>query len=151
MNSFSALLDTQIGGGGGEWVRMALLLICTDTFSLEEIFRTESLPPFGIPSLYRGGDTIHATSQMACCPLHPYLVRARPKSQILRSQFALTRRFEGLRSRWRMLAEWMYFRPRSTCIKAGRPGKFMLRASRCYPTKPQFGLFWSSSVQQVST
>ena len=41
-----------------------------------------------------------------------YLVLARPKSQILRSQLALSRRLLGLRSRWRTLAEWMYFSPR---------------------------------------
>ena len=31
--------------------------------------------------------------------------RARPKSQTLRSQLALSRRFEGLRSRWMTSAE----------------------------------------------
>ena len=36
---------------------------------------------------------------------------ARPKSQILSSQSALTRRLPGFRSRWRTLAEWMYLRP----------------------------------------
>lgn len=49
-------------------------------------------------------------------PLHTLLlVRARPKSQILRSQFALTSRFDGFKSRWSMLAEWMNLSPRSTC------------------------------------
>ena len=36
---------------------------------------------------------------------------AKPKSQILSSQSALTRRLPGLRSRWRTLALWMYLRP----------------------------------------
>lgn len=39
---------------------------------------------------------------------------ARPKSQILRSQFEFTSKFLGLRSLWTILAEWMYFRPRSS-------------------------------------
>eukprot|EP00955_Chlamydomonas_euryale_P049873 354398-Chlamydomonas_euryale.AAC.1 len=43
------------------------------------------------------------------------LVRASPKSQILRSQLAFTSRFDGLRSRCRMLAEWMNLSPRRTC------------------------------------
>jgi hypothetical protein len=37
--------------------------------------------------------------------------RARPKSQILSSQSALTSRLPGLRSRCSTLAEWMYLRP----------------------------------------
>jgi hypothetical protein len=44
-----------------------------------------------------------------------YLVRARPKSHILRSQFALSSKFDGLRSRCSTPAEWMYFSPRSNC------------------------------------
>ena len=43
---------------------------------------------------------------------HTHLVRASPKSQILRSQVALSSRFEGLRSRCSTAAEWMYLRPR---------------------------------------
>lgn len=43
---------------------------------------------------------------------HP--VRASPKSQILRSQFALTSRLLGLRSRCSTLALCTYLRPRST-------------------------------------
>lgn len=39
--------------------------------------------------------------------------RARPKSQTFRSQFALRRRFEGFRSRWRTFAECKAFRARS--------------------------------------
>merc|ERR1719446_1864304 len=38
--------------------------------------------------------------------------RERPKSVILRSQFSLTSRLDGLRSRWRTLHEWMYLSPR---------------------------------------
>jgi hypothetical protein len=34
-------------------------------------------------------------------------LRARPKSQTLRSQLALRRRLAGLRSRWTMSALWM--------------------------------------------
>ena len=37
---------------------------------------------------------------------------ARPRSHIFRSQLPLTRRLEGLRSRWRTLAECRYLRPR---------------------------------------
>ena len=36
--------------------------------------------------------------------------RARPKSQIFKSQFLFTRMFEGLRSRCNTLAEWRYLR-----------------------------------------
>ncbi len=39
-------------------------------------------------------------------------MRARPKSQIFRSQFSLMRMLEGLRSRWTTPAEWTYLRPR---------------------------------------
>lgn len=39
-------------------------------------------------------------------------MRARPKSQILRSQFSLTRMLLGLRSRWTTPAECTYLRPR---------------------------------------
>lgn len=39
-------------------------------------------------------------------------VLARPKSQILRSQFSSTRMLLGLRSRWTTPAEWRYFKPR---------------------------------------
>ena len=38
--------------------------------------------------------------------------RESPKSQILRSHVAFRSRLLGLRSRWRMLAEWMYLSPR---------------------------------------
>ena len=38
--------------------------------------------------------------------------RARPKSQTFRSQLALSRRFDGLRSRWRTFAECMAFSAR---------------------------------------
>ena len=38
--------------------------------------------------------------------------RARPKSQILRSQVVFSSRFEGLRSRCNTFAECMYLRPR---------------------------------------
>ena len=40
------------------------------------------------------------------------VLRASPKSQTLRSQFALSRRFAGLRSRWTMSAECIVFRAR---------------------------------------
>mmetsp|Transcript_36652 Transcript_36652/g.90504 ORF Transcript_36652/g.90504 Transcript_36652/m.90504 type:complete len:280 (-) Transcript_36652:472-1311(-) len=50
-------------------------------------------------------------SVMYSCSL---LVRARPKSQILRSQLALSSRLEGFRSRCSTLALWMYFRPLSS-------------------------------------
>lgn len=39
------------------------------------------------------------------------VVRASPKSQILRSQLAFNKRLLGFRSRWSTLAEWMYFKP----------------------------------------
>ena len=49
-------------------------------------------------------------------PMHSaHLVRASPKSQILRSQVALSRMLEGLRSRCSTEAEWMYLRPRRIC------------------------------------
>lgn len=52
-------------------------------------------------------------------------MRARPKSQILRSQFSLTRMLEGLRSRWTTPAEWTYFRPRccphQICVSCSLP------------------------------
>ena len=35
----------------------------------------------------------------------------------LRSQLALSRMLEGLRSRWRTLAEWMYLRPLRICVE----------------------------------
>lgn len=38
--------------------------------------------------------------------------RARPKSHMARSQLALSTRLDGLRSRCRTLALWMYLRPR---------------------------------------
>ena len=44
-----------------------------------------------------------------------HLVRASPKSQILRSQVALSSRLEGLRSRCSTEAECRYLRPRSSC------------------------------------
>lgn len=44
---------------------------------------------------------------------------ASPKSQILSSQSALTRRFPGLRSRWSTRAEWMYCSP---CPGSQPPG-----------------------------
>merc|ERR1719409_2293782 len=40
--------------------------------------------------------------------------RERPKSVILRSQFSLTSRLEGLRSRCSTLHEWRYLSPRSS-------------------------------------
>jgi hypothetical protein len=45
-------------------------------------------------------------------------MRARPKSQILRSQFSLTRMLLGFRSRWTTPAEWTYFRPRCGLLAA---------------------------------
>lgn len=39
-------------------------------------------------------------------------LRASPKSQTLRSQFALRRRLEGFKSRWRTLAECIAFKAR---------------------------------------
>jgi len=44
-------------------------------------------------------------------------VRARPKSQILSSQLAVSSRLAGLRSRCSTLAVCTYFSPRSTCAK----------------------------------
>ena len=48
---------------------------------------------------------------------HP--VRARPKSQILRSQLASSSRLDGFRSRCSTLALWTYFSPRSSCAGQG--------------------------------
>ena len=45
---------------------------------------------------------------------HP--VRARPKSQIFRSQLALSSRLDGFKSRCSTLALWTYFNPRSSCV-----------------------------------
>lgn len=45
-----------------------------------------------------------------------YLVLASPKSQILKSQEALTRRLLGLRSRCKTLAVCTYFNPFMICI-----------------------------------
>ena len=41
-------------------------------------------------------------------------VRAIPKSQIRRSQFRSTSRFDGLRSRWTTLHAWRWARPESS-------------------------------------
>lgn len=46
--------------------------------------------------------------------------RARPKSQIFRSQLALSRRFDGLRSRWRTFAVCSALRPRTVCRRRER-------------------------------
>ena len=43
--------------------------------------------------------------------------RARPKSQIFRSQFAFNKRLLGFRSLWMTFAECMYFRPRRIWYK----------------------------------
>ena len=49
-------------------------------------------------------------------------MRARPKSQILRSQFSLMRMLLGLRSRWTTPAECTYFRPRYDLLAGGARG-----------------------------
>ena len=53
-------------------------------------------------------------------------IRASPKSQIFKSQFALSSKFPGFKSRWRISAEWMYLSPRSICLieaKTSRGGR----------------------------
>ena len=60
------------------------------------------------------GQTLTLTSVMK--PFSAVPVRLRPKSQILRSQFALSRRLLGFRSRCRTFALWMYFSPLKICI-----------------------------------
>lgn len=72
------------------------------------------------------------TSPPLSLPTHPYLPsylpssyspstpRARPKSQIVRSQLALTNRLEGFKSRCKTLALCKYLRPRSTCYRVDR-------------------------------
>jgi hypothetical protein len=49
--------------------------------------------------------------------------RARPKSQTLRSQLALRRRLEGLRSRWITSAEWRALRARRVLVKGEKQGR----------------------------
>lgn len=39
-------------------------------------------------------------------------MRAKPKSQIFRSQFSFTKILLGFKSRWTTPAEWTYFKPR---------------------------------------
>lgn len=48
-------------------------------------------------------------------------LRASPKSQILRSQLALRRRFDGFKSRCRTLAECSALRPRIVCRRQSEP------------------------------
>ncbi|KAG6542722.1 hypothetical protein Mapa_015881 [Marchantia paleacea] len=62
------------------------------------------------------------------------VVRANPKSQIFKSQFALRSKLLGFRSRWRTFAEWIYFKPRNNwyrkyCCPACRGIQHMVLAS----------------------
>jgi hypothetical protein len=48
------------------------------------------------------------------CAVEVLTLRAKPKSHTLRSQFALSKRFAGFRSRWTMSALWMDLSARRT-------------------------------------
>lgn len=71
--------------------------------------------PAGLQRLKASGLLLSASMGLLRGVFAAYPVRARPKSQIFKSQEALSSRLLGLRSRCRTPAVWMYLRPRSTC------------------------------------
>ena len=75
----------------------------------------------------------------------PHLVRARPKSQILRSQDALSSRLLGFRSRCSTFAVCTYLRPRRICM----PGAIQRLAAAAMPAQRFYGQ--QHCMQQGST
>lgn len=118
MNSFSLLVlrggvwGRAVRGVGGRVLDGMHAWVTWSGMGWTQRGRTELLGASAVyPMIFVGQAGIQARRHAA----GTHLVRARPKSQILRSQLAFTSRLLGFKSLCRMLALWMYLSPLNSC------------------------------------